>query len=378
VQLAEPVAPIERWALDPAVVHLNHGSFGGCPRDVIAVADALRARLEAAPMRFLVLDWQAELDRARAALAAFLGAPADNLAFVPNATTGAATVLASIRFTADDEVITTPHAYRAVANQLARTGARIVRVDIALPFDRERFVADVLAAVTPRTRLAVLDHITSPTAIRLPLEELVPALATRGVETLVDGAHAPGQIALDLATLGARYYTGNCHKWVCAPKGTGFLVAPHEVIPLVVSHGASAAYGPPNRFHALHDWTGTHDPTANLSVPAAIRLFDWAATIARNHALAIEFRRRFVDALGGRARVVAPDGELGSMVAIPIELPLPPLELEAQLLCDGWEIPIVDHPAGPFVRLSAHLYNYAAQADDLAAKLHSLGVRLAR
>src|SRR5262245_58214127 len=152
--LTEPVLSIEHWALDPSIVHLNHGSFGGCPRVVTDAAAALRARLEAAPMRFLVLEWQRELDRARDALAGFLHAPAERLAFVPNATTGVATVLGSLRFAAGDEIITTSHAYRAIANQLARTGARVIALAIARPFDRERFIADVLAAVTPRTRLA--------------------------------------------------------------------------------------------------------------------------------------------------------------------------------------------------------------------------------
>ena len=376
MKLTEPVAPLDRWALDPAVVHLNHGSYGGCPRAVVDAATAIRTRLEANPMRFLVLEWQRELDRARERVAAFVHAPVDRLAFVPNTTTGVAIALAHAGLTASDAVITTDHAYRAVRNQLVRTGASVITVTIALPFDPEHFIDDVLDAITPSTRLAVLDHITSPTAIRLPLEQLVPRLAERGVATLVDGAHAPGQIALDVTALGARYYTGNHHKWLCAPKGSAFIVAPADALPLVVSHGASPEYGPPNRFHALHDWTGTHDPTAYLAVPAAIDAVaelggGWPAVIARNHALAVEMRRRF----GGP--VLAPDDWIGSMVSIPIEITGAPLALEKRLLEDGWEIPIVETPRGALVRLSAHLYNDATQADALAAKLRSLGAGVA-
>jgi len=170
-----------------------------------------------------------------------------------------------------------------------------------------------------------------------------------------------------------RYYTGNHHKWLCAPKGSGFFVAPADALPLVVSHGASSEYGPPNRFHALHDWTGTHDPTAYLAVPAAIDTVaelggGWPAVIARNHALAIEMRRRF----GGP--ILVPDDSIGSMVSIPIAIDGPPLALEKRLLEDGWEVPIVDTPHGALVRLSAHLYNDASQADALVAKLRTIGV----
>lgn len=377
------------WALDPAIVHLNHGSYGGCPTAVLAAAAALRARLEAAPMRFLVLEWQGELDRARDALAAFVHAPAEQLVFLPNATTGTAIALAAAELAAGDDVLTTDHAYRACKNQLDRLaaarGARVIVAPIELPYDPDRSAAAIVGAVTPRTRLALLDHVTSPTALVMPLERVVPALAARGVQIAIDGAHAPGQLALDVAALlaqGVTWYAGNNHKWLCAPKGTGFLVATTPVRPLVTSHGASPEYGPPNRLHAELDWMGTHDPTAHLSVPAAIaevaRLGgSWPAVIARNHAVALELRDRVIAGLGGDARHrLAPDGSLGSMAAIPIALPAPPLAVQTQLLRDGWEVPIVDHARGPLVRVSAHLYNEPAQGDALARKLRALGVTL--
>ncbi|MDB4954055.1 MAG: aminotransferase class [Myxococcales bacterium] len=388
MQLTAPVAPLSHWALSPDVVHLNHGSYGGCPRAVFDAAAAIRVRLEAAPMRFLVLEWQAELDRARRALAQLIHAPEDQLVFVPSATTGVATALASVSLAADDEIIATSHGYRAVKNQLVRLadarGARVVTIPIAVPYDPDAFVADVAAAITPRTRLAVLDHITSPTALCIPLERIIPLFAARGIPVLIDGAHAPGQLELDLRKLGATWYTGNNHKWLCAPKGTGFLVTTTPLRPLVTSHGASPEYGPPNRLHAELDWMGTYDPTPHLAVPTAIATIDqlgggWSQTIARNHALAIEMRRRLIDALGGSARhVLAPEASLGSMAAVPIALPagITPFALQTRLLTDGWEVPVIDFASGPLVRISAHLYNHAGQAEELAHKLRSLGVQL--
>jgi isopenicillin-N epimerase len=382
------------WALDPAVVHLNHGSYGGCPRAVLAAADAIRARLEASPMRFLVLEWQAELDRARAALAAFLRAPEDTLAFVPNATTAVAIALQSTPLSPGDEVLTTDHEYRACRNQLARVaaarGAIVRTVGLDMPFDPDQVVSAITAALAPRTKLVLIDHITSPTALRIPLERIAPLLAARDIALVVDGAHAPGQLDLDVGALlaaGVTWYAGNNHKWLCAPKGTGFLVASRSAPPLapvVTSHGASPEYGPANRFHAELDWMGTHDPTAHLTVPTAItevaRLGGgWPQTRARNHALAIELRARLVANLGGDTRhLLAPNDSLGTMAAVPITLPAgaTPLALQAQLLRDGWEVPIVDFYTGPLVRVSAHLYNDGAQADALAAKLRGLGVTL--
>jgi isopenicillin-N epimerase len=400
--LATPVAPIDRWALSADLVHLNHGSYGGCPHSVLNAAASWRTRMELAPMRFFVNEWQAGLDEARAALATFVRVPDSQLVFAANATTGIATALASIHLDIGDDILTTSHVYRACRHQLLRLAAehhaRLVIVEIPLPFDPQRLVDDVTAAITPRTRVALLDHITSPTALVLPIAELVAVLAARGVQIIIDGAHAPGQIPLDVGALlaaGVTYYAGNCHKWICAPKGAGFLIAAPDatgVRPLVTSHGAAADYGPPNRFHAEHDWAGTHDPSPFLAVPVALAAIaelggGWPATIARNHALAVRMRERFVAALlahaprssGAPHTLLAADDDLGTMAAIEIALPTgaTPFGLQQQLLLSGWEVPIVDFPGRPLVRLSAHLYNHAQQADDLAAVLGTLGVTLA-
>jgi isopenicillin-N epimerase len=394
VNLREPHTPIDRWALAPNVVHVNHGSFGGCPRAVFDAALEWRTRLEAAPMKFLVLEWQDAIDGARGVLADFLGAPADRLAFIPNATTGVAIALASTPLAAGDEILVTDHGYRAVKNQLQRLvvshGVRVVTVTLPLPYEMDAAVAAVSEGVTERTRVVILDHITSPTALVVPLERIVPALTARGITVIVDGAHAPGQLALDVGQLlaaGVTYYTGNNHKWVCAPKGTGFLVAAPSVAtprPVVTSHGATPEYGPDNRLHAELDWMGTYDPTAHLCVPTAIATIaslanGWRHAIARNHALALEMRDRLMVALGSSSLLADAENNaaIGTMAAVPITLPpnTEALALEKQLLRENWEVPNVDFVHGPLVRISAHLYNHADQADALAEKLLAAGVR---
>jgi isopenicillin-N epimerase len=341
-------------------------------------------------MRFYVLEWQAELDRARARLAAFVRAPAEQLVFVANATTATAIAVASTPLSAGDEILTTDHAYKACQHQLAAVaterGARVVTVKLPLPYDDDAAVDAIVQAASPRTRLALLDHVTSPTALVLPLARIVPALAARGVAVIVDGAHAPGQLDLDVSALlaaGATWYAGNNHRWLCAPKSSGFLVAGEDAPPprpVVVSHGASIAYGPENRFHAQLDWMGSHDPTPHLCVPAAIDTVaelggGWPAVFARNHALAIAMRDRLAAALA--VQPLAPATATGSMAALPITLPAGAraLDLEKQLLASGIELPIVNFVHGQLVRLSAHLYNDAAQADLAARALHELGVR---
>ena len=377
MDLTRPASPIDRWALDPTIVHLNHGSYGGVPRAVIAAATAFRTRLETAPMRFFILEWQAELDHARAAVAAFVGVDPARMVFVPSATTGVALALNAADLAAGDEIVTTSHVYPACRYQLTRLaearGVRLVFAETPLPFDADALVERVTAAITPCTKLALLDHITSATALVYPIERLIAPFAARGIPVLVDGAHAPGQLPLDVGALGATWYVGNHHKWMCAPKASAFVVG--AVRPLVTSHGANPHYGPANRLHAELDWSGTYDPSSQLAVPAAIETVaaeggGWPQIYARNHALALALR----DRLG---RGIAPDDAIGTMAVVPIALPagVTPQALERTLLTDGWEVPIVDFPGQTFARVSAHLYNHVGEAEALAAKLHALGVR---
>jgi len=267
------------WGLDPAITFLNHGSFGACPRPVLDVQQAWRDQLEAEPVRFLGRELNGRLATVREALGEFVGADPDDLALVTNATGGANAVIRSLRFEADDEIVTTDHEYNAILNVLRyvaeRDGARVVVVGLPFPaISPDDVVERFMAAVTERTRLAVISHVTSPTALILPVERIVPELADRGIDTLVDGAHAPGMVALDLDALGAAYYTANLHKWVCAPKGSAFLHVRRDrqagVRPGTISHGLNAPTDERSRFRLEFDWQGTLDPTPWLAVPAAI------------------------------------------------------------------------------------------------------------
>ncbi|HKA86702.1 MAG TPA: aminotransferase class V-fold PLP-dependent enzyme [Haliangiales bacterium] len=368
----------DAWTLDPAVVYLNHGAFGACPAVVLDAQARWRARLEREPVLFLGRELEPLLDDARVALAAFVGAAPEDLAFVGNATAGVNAVLRSLRFEPGDEILVTDHAYNACRNVVdwvaGRTGARVVTARAPFPLAAaEELAAPVLAAATPRTRIAMLDHVASQTALVWPLAELVAALQGRGIDVLVDGAHAPGMIPLDVAALGAAYYTGNCHKWLCAPKGAGFLVARRDrhdgLVPPVVSHGLNDRR-PRSRFHLLFDWMGTQDPSPVLCVPEAIRAVadmcpgGWPEVRARNHALALAGRDVVCAAVG--APVPCPDDLLGSMASIP----LPDgdsVALERRLFeAHRIEVPVFpwNGAARRIVRLSAQLYN---TMDDMRA-----------
>lgn len=354
------------WTLDPAVDFLNHGSFGACPAAVLEKQAELRARLERQPLRFLVRELEPLLDAARAALGTLLGADPDDLALLPNASTAVSTVVRSLTFAPGDELLTTNHAYNACRQSLeyvaARCGAKVVVADVPFPIQSpEQVTAAVLAAATPRTRLALLDHVTSQTALVFPIKALVDALAARGIDTLVDGAHAPGMVEVDLRTLGAAYYAGNCHKWLCTPKGAAFLQVRRDrqagLVPLVVSHGHNSPRTDRSRFRLEFDWTGTSDPTAILCIPDFIRFLQGllpgglSALLAHNHASAAAAQQL----LCARLKIPAPCPEamLGAMAAVPLpdgpQGP-PPLyidPLQQSLYDRGIEVPIFPWPAPP-------------------------------
>lgn len=390
---ASPLA--DHWTLDPDVTFLNHGSFGACPRAVLAKQDEWRARLERQPVQFMARELEGLLDDARAELAAFVGAVPSDLAFVANATSGVNAVLRSLVFAPGDELLTTSHAYGACSNALhfvaERSGAVVVNAEVPFPLHGpDDVLAAVLAKVTPRTRLALLDHVTSPTGLVFPIAELVAALAERGVETLVDGAHAVGMLPLDVSAIGAAYYAGNCHKWLCAPKSVGFLHVRRDVQPFVrplaISHGARLVRSDRSRFLLEFDWTGTTDPTPALCVPEAIRSVGamlpggWPAVREHNRALALAGRRLLADALG--IDEPAPASMIGSLAALPIAdgAATPP---RSPLYCDplqdalreehGIEVPILPWPAPPrrLVRISAALYNVIGEYERLAAALRA-------
>ncbi|MCX6904920.1 MAG: aminotransferase class V-fold PLP-dependent enzyme, partial [Verrucomicrobia bacterium] len=277
--LNRPACDPGLWPLEPGLIFLNHGSFGSCPRAVLAFQRALQERMEGQPCDFFVRELEGLLDQARAALADFVGAEAADLVFVPNATTGVNTVLRSLRFEKGDELLVTSHEYKACRNALdfaaERWGCRVVVAEAPFPLKQSgQIIEAILDKVTSRTRLALLDHVTSQTGLVLPLQPIIKELSRRGIESLIDGAHAPGMLALHLGELGATYYTGNCHKWMCSPKGAGFLWVERArqplIRPLSISHGANSPRQDRSRFLIEFGWTGTSDPSAALSVPEAL------------------------------------------------------------------------------------------------------------
>lgn len=392
--------PTNPWCLDPAITMLNHGSFGACPRPILELQDRLRERMEERPVPFLVRDMQPLLDDSRHALAALVGGRPENLVFVSNATAGVNAVLRSLRFSPGDELLITNHGYNACSNVVRyvaqREGARVVVVSVPIPIESPaQVVAAVLAGVTNRTRLAVLDHITSPTAVVFPVEQLVQRLAERGVDVLVDGAHAPGMVPLDVDRLGAAYYTGNCHKWLCAPKGSAFLyVRPDRqegLQPPIISHGYNQPRLGYTPFQDAFDWQGTIDPTPWLCVGESIRFVSGLVPggieglMRRNRELALTARRILgqrvalkpvcaESMLGSMAAFTLPDIPAATRVADPAApVPLPRLgrDLSERF---SIELPVFYWPLPPqtILRISAQVYNRLDQYEGLARALTDL------
>jgi isopenicillin-N epimerase len=371
------------WSFDPAIAHLNHGSFGACPREVLALQAELRAQMEWDAGDFLWTTLPARLQEALGTLGEFLGAAGEDLAFVTNASVGVNAILRSLDFRPGDELLVTSHTYVAchkAADYVAtRTGAKLVSAILPFPVSSEQQLVDaVLTCVTPRTRLALLDHITSPTALIVPIARLVDELKARGIETLVDGAHGPGMVPIDLRRLGAAYYTGNAHKWLCAPKGSAFLYVRRDLQPLVhpcvISHGYGQGY------RAEFDWVGTCDPTAWLCIPKALEFMQgllpggWPAIMAHNRALVIE-GRALVNARLGLAPA-APESMIGAIAAIPLPAAAPgsaAARLQGDALGEWFHERGVRSmfPVAPVaaVRLSAQLYNHLGQYQRLAELL---------
>lgn len=388
-----------RWCLDEDIVFLNHGSFGACPRSVLDEQARLREQMERNPVNFFHREARELLDAARAALGDFLSAPADDLAYVPNVTTGINAVLRSLLFSRGDELLVTDHEYNASRNVLefvaGEHGCSVVVVEIPFPIDSPETVLDrIMSRVTDRTRLALLDHVTSPTGLIVPLAELIRELHARNVDVLVDGAHAPGMLPVDLSELGPDYYGGNCHKWLCAPKGAGFLYVTPElqygVRPAVISHGANAPVEEEDRFRAEFDWTGTRDITPWLSVPHALRCMSemlpggWPEVMKRNNQLALEGRRIVADAL--EVPLPCPDSMVASLATLilpestdlPADAPRAGLDVDPlqQALWERHriEVPILSLPGSRrrMIRMSAQLYNERSDFERLAQALREL------
>lgn len=388
------------WLLEEGLVFLNHGSFGACPKAVLDEQSRLRGEMERNPVRFLWREIEARIDEARTELARFLGADAEDVAFVTNATTAVNSVLRSLPLQPGDELITTDHGYNACNNVLGevarRAGAKVVTARIPFPIEGPGdVVAAILTAVTPRTRLLLIDHVTSPTALVLPVTEIIREMESRGIDVFVDGAHAPGMLPLNLRELGAAYYTGNLHKWVCAPRGAGFLHVRRDrqagLHPAVISHGYNTPRPGRSRFHDEFDWQGTSDVTAWLAVPAALRFCEsllpggWPALMAHNHQLALAARAVLCERLG--VAPPCPDAMLGSMATLPLPDALQdrePGESRAVISrfdpLQSWlleqhriEVPLLrwGNPARRWFRVSAHAYNRIEDYELLSTALQT-------
>lgn len=379
------------WLLDPAVTFLNHGSFGGCPGPVLDEQTRLRAEMERRPIEWLARerDLDPKLDRAREALAAVVGGDARDLVFVPNATTAVNAVLRSAHFEPGDDLVFTDHGYNACNNVVRfvceRSGAVPVIAELPFPLaSPAEIVQAIERALTPRTRLLLIDHVTSATGLVLPIEDIVRLCRERGVRVLVDGAHAPGMVPLDLGALGADYYTANAHKWLCAPKGCAFLHVrselQEEVRPTVISHGANTPCEGRSRFETEFGWPGTHDPTPYLTLPFAI---EWLASQdpngldgvrQRNRDLALAAREFLCEAL--EVEAPAPSEMIGALVTLPLPDGPPPeggLDAQHRQLFEqhAIEVPIVHwpRPGKRWVRISAQLHN---DLDDYRALARAL------
>ncbi len=363
------------WPLDWRFLSVNHGSFGAAPRVVLAAQQAWRQRMEAQPGRFFTQVLPDALRHAADRLGAFIGADGQNIAFVDNATTGCNAVLRSLTLRPGDEVVVLTHGYGAVRNtvRFVTQRARARMVDAEIPFprpDADAIVANLQAALSPHTRLAVLDHVTSASALVLPVKRMVAACHAAGVPVLVDGAHAPAQVALDLRIIGADWYAGNCHKWLCAPKGSAFLwAAPEmqqELHPVTISHGFGGGF--------LHefDWTGTRDPSPYLSVDTAIdfhtRLGD-ATLRARNIALAAEASALLARRLNTET---GSDGVLaGAMGIVRLPVGVDPTTarvaaLRERLMDAGTDAPVHALAGTMWLRISAFAYNEIEDYERLA------------
>lgn len=387
-QAKPPLAPVRfgrglrrRWLLDPDIHFLNHGSFGATPRRVLVAQDGWRRRLERQPVRFMTEILPSALRAAAARLAGFLGACADDLVFVDNATAGVNAILRSFPWRRGDELLLGSHAYPAVKNTArfvsAQSGIRIREVAIALPVDGSRQLADAyMDGVTARTRLAIVDHVASPSALVFPVREIVSGLRKRGVAVLIDGAHAPGMLPLGLDDIGADWYVGNCHKWLFAPKGCAFLWASPErqeqLHPLTISNHYGQGYV------REFGWTGTRDPSAWLVIGAALDFYrdlGGARLRKHNHALAMEAAKTLSGAW--HVPVPAPAALYGSMVAVPAPGRREGNQAAAMALNDRlWrrhriEVPVFSIDGRLYLRVSAQAYNeledYLALAEAIRA-----------
>ena len=387
----------KHWNLDSDCVFLNHGSFGATPNGIREEQRNWQDLLEDEPVRFyedLAMDF---MENSRKALAVMLECDAEDLALVENATTGVNTILRSLEFNTGDEILVPDHAYQACRNAIdfvaQRWGVKVVTVNIPFPIEGPQIAFDIImAGVTERTVLAMIDTVTSPTGLLMPFERLTKELEAKGVAVLLDAAHGIGMVPLSLDKLGASYSTSNCHKWLCAPKGSAFLHVrkdrQHLIHPLTISHGMTFPLGDTTRFRHEFDWTGTRDYSAACSIPYTIEVMEqmvdggWPAIMKHNHDLAIEGRRILCERLGIHAP--CPDEMIACIATLELPsgggagIPLHEPDPLHKVLQDtyGIQVPVWswESPKGRYIRISAQLYNHVDEYHYLA---NALAIELA-
>ncbi len=384
-----------QWGLDPDVTFINHGSFGACPIAVRKERRKLLDRLEAQPVDFMIRRLPSMYFRVVERLEGFLGAEPGSLVLVPNATSGVATALGAVEVRPGETILTTGQEYFATRNAVYRKagdcGAGVVEVPAPFPAgSEEELMAPILEAVGPKTALVVLDHIFSPSGVVLPLQRLLREMGPDRPPVIVDGAHGPGQVELDLASLGADFYTGNCHKWLCSPKSCAILYTRPDrqdrVRPLAQSYTPEDIDAGLSRYQLEHFWNGTYDPTPRLTVPKAIDCMagmvegGWPEIMSSNHRKVLRGREALCSRLG--IEPPCPDGLVGSMAAVPLAWAEPPHPrrpdwvdpLQAELRRKGIEVPVTwsRSPRRRLLRISAQLYNGPAEYALLAEQCLTL------
>lgn len=375
----------EQFLLDPSVIFLNHGSFGATPRPVFDEYQRWQRELENQPVEFLGRRAPELMAASRGALGRYVGTHADNLVYTQNVTISLNIVARSLQLGPGDEVLSSEHEYGALDRTWrflsGEHGFAYINHGIRLPLEsREAFVDDFWRAVTPRTRVIFLSHITSPTAILFPVEEVIRRARASGILTVIDGAHTAGQIPLQLDALGADFYGGNLHKWLCAPKGAGFLYARPEVQhllkPLVVSWGYESETPSGSALVDYHEWWGTRDLAAFLSVPAAVRFqeeHEWDRVREACHELALDAQRR-ICRLTGLAPLHSDSGDWFRQM---FSVPLPPgtdlASLKVRLYDDyRIEVPVHAWKDHKLMRVSIQGYNTPREVGALLAALKHL------
>lgn len=385
---------INKWYLDKNITFLNHGSFGACPKEILNIQSKYRELMEREPVYFMTYLLEGLLDESRDELAKLIRADQDGLVFLTNATTSVNTILNSKRLKAGDELIITNHGYNA-CNNAVRYYAKIRRLKVKvlnIPFpieSEEEIITGLQRLISNKSRFILIDHITSPTALKLPLEQIVKICSDSGIDIMVDGAHSVGMIPLVIKKLGVQYYTSNCHKWLFTPKGSAFLYVREDkrdnIYPLTISHGLNSERRDRSRFHLLFDWTGTQDFTPYICIKSAIRFAirirgSIDNLMRENHQKVLIGRDILLESL--KIKKPAPDYMLGSMASIILpqvfgKFDKVDLQNRTQLqriLFEKYhiEVPVIKFNGRLIVRISAQVYNSISDYEYLAESLKKI------